>query len=88
MIELELVPGRKGPLDALVLVYASGEVLSFSELLYILAAYFRAEASYYPKEKGFQGSDMLLHAIEDVHRGMFIEDVCSKYKLEFKVHVR
>lgn len=88
MVYFELVPGRKGPYDALVLIYANGEVLSFSELLYILATYFKAEASYYPKEKGYQGSDMLLHAIQDVHHGMMLEDVCHKYKLEWKVNVK
>lgn len=89
MTEFELVPGRKGPNDALVKVYANGDVLTFSEVLYILGMYFRAEASYYPKEKGFQGSDMLLHAIMDVHAGKYsIPEVCQKYKLEYKVNVR
>jgi hypothetical protein len=88
MVEFELVPGRKGPLDAVVLVHAAGEPLSFSELLYILAMYFRSEDSYYPKPK-YQGSDMLLHAIQDVHAGKYsIPEVCSKYKLEYKVTVR
>jgi len=88
LVHFELVPGRKGPNDCLVLVYANGEVLSFSEVLFILSTYFRAEASYYPKEKGYLGSDMLLHAVQDVQKGMMLEDVCSKYKLQFKVQVR
>lgn len=88
MTEFELVQGRKGSLDAVVLVYANGEPLSFSELLYILAMYFRAEDSYYPKPR-FQGSDMLLHAIQDVHAGKYsIPEVCQKYKLEYRVNVR
>lgn len=88
MPEFELVPGRKGPNDCLVLVYANGEVLSFSELLYILSMYFRSENSYYPKPR-FLGSDMLLQAIQDVHAGKYsIPEVCSKYRLEYKVRVR
>lgn len=84
----EIVQGKKGPNDHLVLVHANGEVLSFSELLYILSMYFRAEDSYYPKPR-FLGSDMLLHAIQDVHAGKYsIPEVCSKYKLEYKVYVR
>jgi hypothetical protein len=88
LVEFELVPGRKGPLDAVVLVHASGEPLSFSEVLYILAMYFRAEDSYYPKPR-FLGSDMLLHAIQDVHAGKYsIPEVCQKYKLDYTVRVR
>lgn len=88
MVEFELVPGKKGPLDAVVKVYSDGEVLSFSELLYILSMYFRSEDSYYPKPR-FLGSDMLLHAIEDVHAGKYsIPEVCQKYRLPYRVCVR
>jgi hypothetical protein len=88
LVEFELVAGRKGPLDCVVLVHADGEPLNFSELLYILSMYFRSEDSYYPKPQ-FLGSDMLLHAIQDVHAGKYsIPEVCNKYQLEYKVHVR
>lgn len=87
MVYFVLVPGKKGRDDVLVKVYANGEVLSFSEVLFILAQYFKAEASYYPKDMHFQGSDMLLHAIQDVHRGKFVEDVCQKYKLEYRLKI-
>lgn len=88
MVELSLVDGRKGLGDKLVKVSANDEVLAFSEILFILQHYFRSEDSYYPKVKGFDGSNMLLKAIIMVHRGVSVEDVCKKFDLEYKVNVR
>ena len=87
MVRFVLVKGRKGPNDRLVKLYSNGEVLSFSDILFILDTYFRAEASYYPKEKGFQGSDMLLKAIQAIHSGVSVEEVCALYNLDYKTNI-
>lgn len=88
MVEFELVPGKKGVGDVLVKVYASGEVLTFSEVLFILGHYFRSERDYYPPEKGFLGDLMLFNAVRDIQRGKSLDDVCQNYKLRNTVHVR
>jgi len=83
MVRLELVPGRKGPNDKLVLVYAYGEPLSFTELLIVLREYFRSEDSYYPKPMN-QGSTYLMKAILEVYSGLPLEDVLKRYQLDRK----
>lgn len=88
MVEFELVPGRKGPNDVLVKVYAEGEVLSFSELLFILGHYFRSERDYYPPEKGYLGDLMLFNAIRDIQRGKPLQLTCDTYKLKNTVRVK
>lgn len=81
MVKLEVVPGRKGPKDELVRVYSYGEVLSFSELLFVLDKYFRSEEGYYPKPQ-YEGSCMLLKAIIEVYSGIPLQKVLKKYGLE------
>ncbi len=83
MVRFEVVPGRKGPGDKLVKVSAYGEVLSFSEILFLLDKYFRSEEGYYPKPR-FEGSCMLLKAIIEVYSGIPLEMVLKKYRLERK----
>jgi hypothetical protein len=83
MVKLEVVPGRKGPNDELVLVYAYGEPLSFHDLLFILQKYFRSEESHYPKPR-FLGSCMLMEAIVEVYSGVELGKVLSKFGLERK----
>lgn len=84
MVKLEVVPGRKGPSDQLVKVYAYGEVLSFSDVLFILDKYFKSEEGYYPKPR-FQGSTMLFKAIVEVYSGIPLEDVLKHYQLDRKI---
>ena len=84
MVLLEIVRGRKGPNDKLVLVYAYGEPLSFSELLTILKYYFESEDSYYPVKEGFQGKCMLMKAILEVYSGLPLKQVLRNYGLERK----
>ena len=84
MVLLKIVKGRKGPNDKLVLVYAYGEPLSFSELLTILKYYFESEDSYYPIFQGFQGKCMLMKAILEIYSGIPLERVLADYKLERK----
>ena len=84
MVQLEVVPGRKGPSDQLVKVYAYGEVLSFSDVLFILDKYFKSEEGYYPKPR-FQGSTMLLKAIIEIYSNIPLEDVLKHYQLDRKI---
>jgi len=84
MVLLEIVKGRKGPHDKLVLVYADGEPLSFSEVLTILKCYFESEDSYYPVNEGFQGKCMLMKAILEVYSGLPLKHVLRNYGLERK----
>lgn len=83
MVQFEVVPGRKGPDDQLVKVWAYGEVLSFSEILFLLSKYFASEEGYYPKAR-FEGSCMLLKAIIEVYSEIPLEMVLKKYRLEKK----
>lgn len=85
MVKLEIVPGRKGPNDKLVLVTAYGEPLSFSDLLFILKHYFESEESYYPKPKS-QGSCYLMKAILEVYSGLPYNDVLKRYQLDRKMN--
>ena len=81
MVLFELVDGRKGEGDTLVLVIAYGEPLSFHELLFILKHYFDSEHSYYPVSNGYLGKGMLLSAINCVAVGVPLETVLRKFKL-------
>ena len=83
MVHFEIVPGRKGPNDELVRVWAYGEVLSFSDVLFILDKYFKSEEGYYPKPR-FLGSCMLLEAILEVYSNVPFAKVLKKYGLERK----
>jgi hypothetical protein len=84
MVKFEVVKGRKGPNDKLVRVWAYGEVLSFSDLLFLLKHYFDSEDSYYPIAEGFKGRAMLLIAIIEVYTGIPLSRVLKAYKLERK----
>ena len=83
MVRLELVPGRKGPNDVLVKVFSYGEILSFSDVLFILDKYFRSEEDYYPKPR-YQGSTMLMKAIIEIYSGLPFDDVLKRYQLDRK----
>lgn len=83
MVRFELVPGRKGPHDVLVRVTCYQEVLSFSEILFLLDKYFRSEEGYYPKPK-YEGSTMLMKAVLEIYSGIPFEVVLRKYRLERK----
>ena len=83
-MRFEVVPGRKGPNDKLVKIWAYGEVLSFSDLLFLLKNYFESEDDYYPPDKGFKGRAMLMNAIVDVFSGISLSRVLKEYKLERK----
>ena len=83
-MKFEVVPGRKGPNDKLVKIYADGEVLRFSDLLFLLKNYFESEDDYYPPNKGFKGRAMLMNAIVDVFSGISLTRVLKEYKLERK----
>jgi hypothetical protein len=84
MVKFEILKGRKGPDDKLVRIWAYGEVLRFSDLLFLLKHYFDSEDSYYPIEKGFKGKAMLLMAIIEVYTGIPLSRVLKSYKLEWK----
>jgi len=84
MVKLELVKGRKGPNDKLILVTAYGEPLSFSDLLFILKHYFESEESYYPKPEN-QGSCYLMKAILEIYSGLPFNDVLKRYQLDRKM---
>ena len=81
MVLFELVDGRKGDDDTLVLITAYGEPLSFHELLFILKHYFNSEHGYYPVSKGNLGKGMLLSAINCVAVGVPLETVLRRFKL-------
>lgn len=83
-MRFEVVPGRKGPNDKLVKIYADGEVLSFSDLLFLLKHYFDSEDSYYPVSEGYRGRAMLLNAINEISVGVPLSRVLKTYKLEHK----
>ena len=84
MVKFEVVQGRKAVGDRLVRVWAYGEVLSFSDLLFLLKNYFDSEDSYYPIKNGFKGRAMLLMAIIEVYTGIPLSRVVKNYKLERK----
>jgi len=85
-MKFEVVQGRKGPGDKLVKIWADGEVLRFSDLLFLLKHYFESEASYYPINEGYQGKTMLLKAIIDVYSDVPLSRVLKTYKLERKTN--
>jgi len=84
MVKLEIVRGKKGPDDKLVLVHAYGEPLSFSDLLLILRFYFESEESYYPKPRN-QGSCYLMKAILEEYSGLPHEEILRRYQLDRKI---
>lgn len=84
MVKFEVASGRKGPSDKLIRVWAYGEVLSFSDVLFLLKHYFDSEDSYYPIKENFKGRAMLMTAIIEVYTGIPLSRVLKNYKLERK----
>jgi len=86
-VKLTLTKGRKGNGDTLVLLEASKEPLTFSQLLFILKHYFESEDSYYSPSSGFDGKAYLMKAIIDVYSGVPFEKVLKRYNLENKLNI-
>jgi hypothetical protein len=84
MVLFILENGKKGPNDVIVKVVSYGEVLTFSELLFLLKHYFKSEGSYYPISEGKRGQCMLLSAICEVAFGRDLDLVLKDYKLDRK----
>jgi hypothetical protein len=84
MVLLELVDGKKGPGDILVLVTAYNEPLSFGEWLFLGKCYLDSEAVYYPIQEGYIGKAMLMNAINEISQGVPFEKVLERYKLKRK----
>ena len=84
MVLLELVKGRKGPGDVLVLVTSYREPLSFAAWLFIGKCYLDSEASYYPISQGYIGKAMLLNALNEIAHDVPFEKVIKHYKLDRK----
>jgi len=83
-MKLEIVQGKKGPHDKLVLLTANREPLKIEHLLWILQQWFESEDSYYPISQGYEGKAMLLKAIIDVYSGHQIETILERYNLKRK----
>lgn len=81
---LELVDGRKGPGDILVLVTAYREPLSFMEWLFLGKSYMDSEAVYYPISEGNRGPCLLLEALIELSHGIDFEQVIERYGLSTK----
>jgi len=84
VVLLTLVDGKKGLGDTLVLVTAYNEPLTFAEWLFIGKCYLDSEASYYPIQKGYLGEAMLVHALDEISRGIPFDKVLERYKLKRK----
>jgi len=81
-MKLEVVQGKKGPKDKVVLVTANREALKVKDLLFILQQWFESEDACYPISEGYEGKAMLLKAIIDVYSGHKIETVLKRYFLK------
>jgi len=81
-MRLEVVQGKKGPNDKVVLITANREALKVEHLLFILQRWFESEESCYPITEGYDGKAMLLKAIIDVYSGHKIETVLKRYFLK------
>jgi len=81
-MRLEVVQGKKGPNDKVVLITAYKEPLKIEELLWILQQLFESEDACYPVSEGYEGKAMLLKAIIDVYSGHKIETVLKRYFLK------
>ena len=66
------------------MVWAYGEPLSFSDLLFILRHYFESEESYYPKPQN-QGSCYLMKAIIEEYSGLPHDEILKRYQLDRKI---
>jgi hypothetical protein len=81
-MKLEVVQGKKGPKDKVVLVTANREPLKIEHLLWILQQWFESEDACYPISEGYEGRAMLLKAIIDIYSGHKIETVLKRYFLK------
>jgi len=81
-MKLEVVQGKKGPKDKVVLITANREPLKVEHLLFILQQWFESEEACYPTSEGYEGKAMLLKAILDVYSGHKIETVLKRYFLK------
>jgi hypothetical protein len=81
-MKLEVVQGRKGPHDKVVLITANREPLKVEHLLFILQQLFESEDMCYPLNEGYDGRCLLLKAIIDVYSGHKIETVLRRYFLK------
>jgi hypothetical protein len=81
-MKLEVVQGKKGPKDKVVLITANREALKVKDLLFILQQWFESEDACYPISRGYEGKAMLLKAIIDVYSGHKIETVLKRYFLK------
>jgi hypothetical protein len=81
-MKLEVVQGKKGPNDKVVLITANREPLKIEHLLWILQQWFESEEACYPITEGYDGKCMLLKAIIDVYSGHKIETVLKRYSLK------
>ena len=84
MVLFELVNGKKGPNDILVLITAYGEPLTFAQWLFIGKCYLDSEASYYPISEGYIGKAMLINALNELSHGVPFERVLERYGLKRK----
>jgi hypothetical protein len=81
-MRLEVVQGKKGPNDKVVLITANHEPLKIEHLLWILQQWFESEEACYPQSKGFQGKGLLFKAIFDIYNGQKLETVLKRYSLK------
>jgi len=81
-MKLEVVQGKKGPNDKVVLITANREALKVEHLLWILQQWFESEEKCYPISEGYDGKSMLLKSIIDVYSGHKIETVLKRYFLK------
>ncbi|MEM1581172.1 MAG: hypothetical protein QXK89_01490 [Candidatus Bathyarchaeia archaeon] len=81
MVKFRIVPGKKGPGDKLIKIWADGDVLTIRDMLLILKNMFEAEDALYPISRGKQGRALILKAILDVYSGIPLERVLEAYGL-------
>jgi hypothetical protein len=81
-MKLEVVQGKKGPHDKVVLLTANREPLKVEHLLWILQQWFESEEACYPQSRGYEGKAMLFKAIFDVYNGQKLEAVLKRYFLK------
>ncbi len=82
MVKLEVVQGKKGLGDKVVLITANREPLRVYHLLKILSVWFESEDSVYPPSEGYMGRKMLFKAICDVYHKTPVLLVLKRYKLQ------
>jgi len=81
-MKLEVVQGRKGPHDKVVLITANREPLKIEHLLWILQQWFESEDACYPITEGYDGRCLLMKAVIDIYSGHKIETVLKRYFLK------